>query len=143
MPRHFSELKSGGTIPMLSPHSEKWGTHPPPVPHRSTPVVGSNCTASTVRCDMVIFPVYVRKVEITGNYDIMCVVDRPALPSSTIANRPYSLSKVPLRLFSHLLTHFWQEIASLSLFPFHNPLTALISDYIHARYANVELHING
>ena len=26
-----------------------------------------------VRCDMVIFPVYVRKIEIAGNYDIMCV----------------------------------------------------------------------
>ena len=26
MPRNFSELKSGGgTIPMLSPHPEKWG----------------------------------------------------------------------------------------------------------------------
>ena len=36
-------------------------------------VVGSNCTISTVRCDMVIFPVYVRKIEIAGNYDIMCV----------------------------------------------------------------------
>ena len=26
MPRNFAELKSGGgTIPMLSPHAEKWG----------------------------------------------------------------------------------------------------------------------
>ena len=25
MPRNFSELKSGGEIPMLSPHPEKWG----------------------------------------------------------------------------------------------------------------------
>ena len=25
MPRNFSELKSGGTIPMLSPQPEKWG----------------------------------------------------------------------------------------------------------------------
>ena len=39
MPRNFSELKSGGTIPMLSPHPEKWGGGArPPVPHRSTPV---------------------------------------------------------------------------------------------------------
>ena len=38
MPRNFSELKSGGTIPMLSPHVDKWGTRPP-VPHRSTPVL--------------------------------------------------------------------------------------------------------
>ena len=39
MPRNFSELKSGGgTIPMLSPHPNKWGDAPPPVPHRSTPV---------------------------------------------------------------------------------------------------------
>ena len=48
---------------------------------------------------------------------------------------------MPLRLFSHLLTHFWQEIASFSLFPFHNPLTARLSDYIHARHANIELHM--
>ena len=40
MPRNFSELKSGGTIPMLSPHAEKWGGGTrPPVPHRSTPVL--------------------------------------------------------------------------------------------------------
>ena len=33
MPRNFSELKSGGTIPMLSPHAEKWGdASPPPRP---------------------------------------------------------------------------------------------------------------
>ena len=33
MPRNFSELKSGGgTIPMLSPHAEKWGTRPPRPP---------------------------------------------------------------------------------------------------------------
>ena len=38
MPRNFSELKSGGIIPMLSPHAEKWGTRPPSVPHQSTPV---------------------------------------------------------------------------------------------------------
>ena len=37
MPRNFSELKSGGgTIPMLSPHPEKWGggdacPRPPPI----------------------------------------------------------------------------------------------------------------
>ena len=37
MPRNFSELKSGGTIPMLSPLPEKWGDASP-VPHRSTPV---------------------------------------------------------------------------------------------------------
>ena len=36
MPRNFSELKSGGTIPMLSPHAEKWGERGP---HRSTPVL--------------------------------------------------------------------------------------------------------
>ena len=42
MPRNCSELKSGGgggTIPMLSPHPEKWGDASPPVPHRSTPVL--------------------------------------------------------------------------------------------------------
>ena len=43
MPRNFSEIKSGGgTIPMLSPHPEKWGgggeARHPPVPHRTTPV---------------------------------------------------------------------------------------------------------
>ena len=40
MPRNFPELKGGGgTIPMLSPHPEKWGGgRVPPVPHRSTPV---------------------------------------------------------------------------------------------------------
>ena len=32
MPRIFSELKSGGTIPMLSPHPEKWGDASPPRP---------------------------------------------------------------------------------------------------------------
>ena len=36
MPRNFSDLKSGGTIPMLSPHPEKWGggggTRPPRPP---------------------------------------------------------------------------------------------------------------
>ena len=36
MPRNLSELKSGGggTIPMLSPHPEKWGggTRPPRPP---------------------------------------------------------------------------------------------------------------
>ena len=35
MPRNFSELKSGGTIPMLSPHPEKWrggGASPPRPP---------------------------------------------------------------------------------------------------------------
>ena len=33
MPRNVSELKSGGTIPMLSPQAEKWGdASPPPVP---------------------------------------------------------------------------------------------------------------
>ena len=33
MPRNFSELKSaGGTIPMLSPHPEKWGGRVPPRP---------------------------------------------------------------------------------------------------------------
>ena len=34
MPRNFSELKSGGgTIPVLSPHAEKWGdASPPPRP---------------------------------------------------------------------------------------------------------------
>ena len=33
MPRNFSELKSGGTIPMLSPLPEKWGdASPPPSP---------------------------------------------------------------------------------------------------------------
>ena len=43
MPRHFSELKSGGgTIPMLSPHAEKWGDASPSVPHRSTPVHDSS-----------------------------------------------------------------------------------------------------
>ena len=34
MPRNFSELKSGGTIPVLSPHAEKWGERvprPPPI----------------------------------------------------------------------------------------------------------------
>ena len=41
MPRHFSELKSGGTIPMLSPILKSGGTRPP-VPHRSTPVLGLN-----------------------------------------------------------------------------------------------------
>ena len=37
MPRNFSELKSGGTIPMLSPHAEKWGDaslHPPSIDAR-------------------------------------------------------------------------------------------------------------
>ena len=37
MPRNFSELKSGGTIPMLSPHAEKWGDaspRPPPIDAR-------------------------------------------------------------------------------------------------------------
>ena len=37
MPTFFSELKSGGTIPMLSPHSEKWGDaspRPPPIDAR-------------------------------------------------------------------------------------------------------------
>ena len=40
MPRHFYELKSGGggTIPMLFPHSEKWGRgrvpRPPPIDAR-------------------------------------------------------------------------------------------------------------
>ena len=34
MPRSFSELKSGGTIPMLSPHPEKWGNASP----RSPPI---------------------------------------------------------------------------------------------------------
>ena len=29
---YFSELKSGGTIPMLSPHAEKWVTCPPRPP---------------------------------------------------------------------------------------------------------------
>ena len=38
MPRNFSELKSGGTIPMLSPHAEKWG-NASPLPHRSMPVL--------------------------------------------------------------------------------------------------------
>ena len=42
MPRKFSELKSGGTIPMLSAHAEKRGTRPPSVPHRSTPVCTGN-----------------------------------------------------------------------------------------------------
>ena len=32
MARNFSELKSGGTIPMLSPHPEKWGDASPPRP---------------------------------------------------------------------------------------------------------------
>ena len=32
MPRNCSELKSGGTIPMLSPHPEKWGDASPPRP---------------------------------------------------------------------------------------------------------------
>ena len=38
MPRNFSELKSGGTIPMLSPHPEKWGgasPRPPPIDARA------------------------------------------------------------------------------------------------------------
>ena len=45
MPRNFSELKSGGTILMLSSHAEKLGEASPrpppapPVPHRSTPVI--------------------------------------------------------------------------------------------------------
>ena len=34
---------------------------------------GSNYTISTVRCDMVMFPVYVKKVEIASIYNIMCV----------------------------------------------------------------------
>ena len=40
MPRNFSELKSGGTIPMLSPQPEKWGggdarpPRPPPIDAR-------------------------------------------------------------------------------------------------------------
>ena len=38
MPRNLSELKSGGTIPMLSPMLKSGGTRPP-VPHRSTPVL--------------------------------------------------------------------------------------------------------
>ena len=29
MPRNFSGLKRGGTIPMLSPHAEKWGDASP------------------------------------------------------------------------------------------------------------------
>ena len=32
MPRNFFELKSGWTIPMLSPHSEMWGDTSPPSP---------------------------------------------------------------------------------------------------------------
>ena len=49
MSRNFSELKSGGTIPMLSPTLKSGGTRPPPVPHRSTPVavgerVPGHCT---------------------------------------------------------------------------------------------------
>ena len=28
MPCNFSVMKSGGTIPMLSPHAEKWGCVP-------------------------------------------------------------------------------------------------------------------
>ena len=40
MHRNFFELKSGGTIPMLSPRPEKWGGgRLSPVPHRSMPVV--------------------------------------------------------------------------------------------------------
>ena len=38
MPRNFSELK-GGTIPMLSPTLKSGERVPPPVPHRSTPVL--------------------------------------------------------------------------------------------------------
>ena len=37
MPRNISKLKSGGTIPMLSPHPEKWGDaspRPPPIDAR-------------------------------------------------------------------------------------------------------------
>ena len=85
-----------------------------------------------------------RRLDGTGEYQTFAQdkvnLDRPALPSFTITQ---SLLKVPLRLFSHLLTHFWQEIASFSLFPFHNPLTARLSDYIQARHINIELHING
>ena len=35
MPRNFSELKSGGTIPMLSPHAEKRPPRPPPIAARA------------------------------------------------------------------------------------------------------------
>ena len=53
MPAFVSELKSGGgTIPMLSPYSEKWGGGGarPPVPQRSTPVVMT--IQAVVRCSL-------------------------------------------------------------------------------------------
>ena len=50
MHRNFSELKSGGTIPMLSPRPEKWGGRvPPPVPHRSTPVCSTDVKLTLLR----------------------------------------------------------------------------------------------
>ena len=37
MPRNFSELKTGGTIPLLSSHAEKWGDASPPSPSDRRP----------------------------------------------------------------------------------------------------------
>ena len=48
MPGNLSELKSGGTIAMLSPTLKSGGTRPP-VPHRSTPVFPHIQLSSTRR----------------------------------------------------------------------------------------------
>ena len=53
MPRNFSELKSGGTIPMLSPHTEKWGDaypRPPPIDARVNKDVLLSYTCNSFNC---------------------------------------------------------------------------------------------
>ena len=54
MPRNFSELKSGGTIPMLSPHPEKWGDASPPSPtDRRMCIRGKETTVFSVEIQII------------------------------------------------------------------------------------------
>ena len=58
MPRNFSELKSGGVIPMLSPHPDKWGDtspRPPPIDARdyTTILYTAHRHVSPPRCKLL------------------------------------------------------------------------------------------